>query len=286
MSERFVYLNGKYMPISEACISVLDRGFLFGDGVYEVIPVFGSNLLRVEGHLQRLGTSLKRISLENPFSDSEWEQKFDQLLDCNPGNDRAIYLQITRGVYPLRDLKIQQGVEPTVFMMTLNVEPVDVKVLEKGIETVTIEDFRWSACDIKSTSLVANVMLRQQATQYGVVDAILIKEGKVTEGTASNIFIVKDDVLVTPPTSKHLLPGITRDLVLELANDNEVKTEIRDIAATELRTADEVWLTSSTREIAPVVSLNSKLVGSGKAGPLWHKMINIYQEYKQQLRQA
>ncbi len=286
MSERFVYLNGSYMPISKASVSVLDRGFLFGDGVYEVIPVFGSKLLRVDGHLQRLATSLERISLDNPFSEAEWKQKFDQLLDCNPGDDRAIYLQITRGVYPIRDLKIQPGIEPTVFMMTLNVEPVDLDVLEKGIETVTIEDFRWSACDIKSTSLVANVMLRQQATQYGVVDAVLIKQGMVTEGTASNIFIVKNDTLITPPTSKHLLPGITRDLVLELANDNEISTEVREIAATELRDADEVWLTSSTREIAPVVRLNDKVVGSGKAGPLWHKMINIYQEYKQQLRQG
>lgn len=286
MSERFVYLNGDYLPISKACVSVLDRGFLFGDGVYEVIPVFGPNLLRVDEHLQRLEKSLERISLENPLGSSEWKEKFDQLLDCNPGNDRAIYLQITRGVYPLRDLKIKPGVEPTVFMMTLNVEPVDVSVLEKGIETITIEDFRWNACDIKSISLVANVMLRQQATSYGVVDAVLIKDGRVTEGTASNIFIVKDDVLITPPTSKQLLPGITRDLVLELANDNDVKTEVREVAASELRDADEIWLTSSTREIAPVVRLNDKLVGNGKAGALWHKMINIYQEYKQRLRQA
>ncbi len=286
MSERFVYLNGSYTPIGEASVSVLDRGFLFGDGVYEVIPVFGSNLLRVDEHLRRLATSLGRISLDNPFNETEWKEKFGQLLDCNPGNDRAIYLQITRGVYPLRDLKIQPDVEPTVFMMTLNVEPVDLDELKNGIETVTIEDFRWNACDIKSISLVANVMLRQQATSYGVVDAVLIKEGMVTEGTASNIFIVKNDILITPPTSKHLLPGITRDLVLELANDNEVRTEIREIAATELRDADEVWLTSSTREIAPVVRLNDRLVGSGKAGPLWHKMIHIYQEYKQQLRQA
>jgi D-alanine transaminase len=286
MAEKFVYLNGKYMPIAEASVSVLDRGFLFGDGVYEVIPVFGDNLLRVDEHLTRLNRSLERITLDNPLSSDEWKKEFKQLLDCNPGGDRAIYLQITRGAYPVRDLKIPPNVEPTVFMMTLEVQPVDIKVLGKGIETITIEDFRWSACDIKSTSLVANVMLRQQATHYGVVDAVLIKEGKVTEGTASNLLIVKDNVLITPPTGKHLLPGITRDLVLELAIANDVKTEIRNIAAKELRDADEVWLTSSTREIAPVVRLNDKLIGRGKAGPLWHKMINIYQDYKQQLRQA
>lgn len=286
MSEKDVYLNGKYLPIEQATISVLDRGFLFGDGVYEVIPVFGPNLLRVDEHLQRLDRSLSRISLVNPLSESEWKERFDQLLERNPGNDRAIYLQISRGAYQKRDLKIHPGVEPTVFMMTLDVEPIDIEVLKQGIETVTIEDFRWNACDIKSTSLVANVMLRQQAAQYGVVDAILIKQGNVTEGTASNIFIVKKGVLITPPISRSLLPGITRDLVLELASDNGFETEVREIEAIELRQADEIWLTSSTREIAPVVSLNDKPVGDGKAGPLWHTMINIYQEYKQQLRQA
>lgn len=286
MSNKFVYLNGNFMPIEQASVSVLDRGFLFGDGVYEVIPVFGNNLLRVDEHLQRLGRSLSRISLDNPLSEDGWKEQFDNLLDRNPGKDRAIYLQITRGAYEKRDLKTQPGVAPTVFMMTLDVEPVDLDVLRNGIETITIEDFRWNACDIKSTSLVANVMLRQQATNYGVLDAILIKNGYVTEGTASNIFIVKDDTLITPPTSRSLLPGITRDLVLELAAENGVNTEVREVAATELRQVDEIWLTSSTREIAPVVTLNDKNVGNGKAGPLWHKMINIYQEYKQHLRQA
>lgn len=286
MAEKLVYLNGNYLPIEQATVSVLDRGFLYGDGVYEVIPVFGRNLLRVDEHLQRLGKSLLRISLDNPLSDSEWKEIFDKLLECNPGNDRAIYLQVTRGVYPKRDLKIQSGIKPTIFVMTFDVEPIDINVLQKGIETVTIEDFRWNACDIKSISLVANVMLRQQATLYGVIDAILIKEGNVTEGTASNIFIINDGTLITPPTSRYSLPGITRDLVLELASDNGIKCEVRDIAASELRQADEIWLTSSTREIAPVVLLNDKRVGSGNAGPLWHKMINLYQEHKQQLRQA
>lgn len=286
MSKKYVYLNGDYMPIEQASVSVLDRGFLFGDGVYEVIPVFGLNLLRVDEHLQRLDRSLSRISLGNPLSETQWKETFDQLLDRNPGNDRAIYLQITRGAYEKRDLKTQPGIKPTVFMMTLDVEPVDLDSLRNGIETITIEDFRWNACDIKSTSLVANVMLRQQATNYGVLDAILIKDGYVTEGTASNIFIVKDNTLITPPTSRNLLPGITRDLVLELAAGNDIQTEVREVAATELRQANEIWLTSSTREIAPVVNLNDRLVGKGKAGPLWHKMINIYQEYKQQLRKS
>ncbi len=286
MPEKIVFLNGEYLPVEQATVSVLDRGFLFGDGIYEVIPVFGLKPLRVDEHLQRLQNSLSRISLDNPFDDESWKQIFDCLLEKNPGEDRAIYLQITRGAHPVRDLKIQAENRPTIFMMVLQVGVVDVTELEKGIKTVTIDDFRWHACDIKSISLVANVMLREQATQSGVVDAILVREGYVTEGTASNLFMLKNDVLITPPTSQHLLPGITRDLVLELAEENGIACEVRQIAEAELESADEIWLTSSTREIAPVVNLNGKDVADAKAGPMWKKMINIYQQYKQELRQA
>ena len=286
MPEKIVFLNGEYLPIEQATVSVLDCGFLFGDGVYEVIPVFGLKPLRVEAHLQRLQNSLSRISLANPFDDDTWKQTFDKLLAQNPGNDRAIYLQITRGRHAVRDLKIQTENRPTIFMMVLQVGAVDVSELEKGIETVTIDDFRWHACDIKSISLVANVMLREQAAQSGVVDAILVRDGYVTEGTASNFFMVKDNVLTTPPTSQHLLPGITRDLVLELAKANGINCEVRDIAETELESADEIWLTSSTREIAPVTKLNGKDVADARAGLVWKKMIHIYQNYKETLRQA
>ena len=286
MSEKIVFLNGEYLPVEQATISVLDRGFLFGDGIYEVIPVFGLKPLRADEHLQRLQNSLSRISMDNPFNNDEWKQIFDKLLAQNPGDDRAIYLQITRGAHPVRDLKIQTENCPTIFMMVLQVGAIDVSQLEKGIETVTIDDFRWHACDIKSISLVANVMLREQATQSGVIDAILIREGYVTEGTASNFFMVKDNVLYTPPTSQHLLPGITRDLVLELARENGIKCEVRQIAEAELESADEIWLTSSTREIAPVIRLNGKDVANARAGLVWKKMIHIYQDYKQALRQA
>ena len=287
MPDKIVYLNGEYLPVEQARVSVLDRGFLFGDGIYEVIPVFGLNLLRLDEHLQRLQNSLSRISMNNPLDNAQWKAVFDSLLSKNPGNDRAIYLQITRGAHPVRDLKIQQNdVKPTIFIMVLMVNPIDVNELKKGIETVTIDDFRWHACDIKSISLVANVMLREQATQADVVDAILVRDGCVTEGTASNVFIVKDGVLITPPVSKHLLPGITRDLVLELAEENGINCEVRNVQEAELNTADEIWMTSSTREIAPVVMLNRKPVGNKEAGPLWKKMIDIYQDYKQQLRNA
>lgn len=286
MSDKIVFLNSEYLPVEQATVSVLDRGFLFGDGIYEVIPVFGLKPLRVDEHLQRLQNSLSRISMNNPFDNDTWKHIFDKLLAQNPGDDRAIYLQITRGAHPVRDLKIQAENCPTIFIMVLQVGAVDVSELEKGIETVTIDDFRWHACDIKSTSLVANVMLREQATQSGVIDAILVREGYVTEGTASNFFMVKDNVLYTPPTSQNLLPGITRDLVLELAIENGIKCEVRQISEAELESADEIWLTSSTREIAPVIRLNGKDVANARAGLVWKKMIHIYQDYKQALRQA
>lgn len=286
MSGKIVYLNGEYLPVDEARVSVLDRGFLYGDGVYEVIPVYGTNMLRVNQHIERLKNSLSRISLRSPFSEQEWIGIFDRILELNPGGDRSIYLQITRGVYPARDLKTENNSSPTIFVMVMPINAVAVEELRKGIEAITLEDFRWHACDIKSISLIANVMMREQAKVANVVDAILLRDGFVTEGTASNVFIVKDNVVITPPKSKHLLPGITRDLVIELAEANSIKCEVRDIKSDELINADEIWMTSSTREIAPVIILDKKPVANGKVGPVWGTMMAIYQDYKNQLRQA
>jgi D-alanine transaminase len=288
-TSNIVYLNGQYLPVEEATVSVMDRGFLFGDSVYEVIPVFGGNLLALDKHLNRLQNSLNRISLANPYEKDEWLRLFQGLLEKNPGEDRAVYLQISRGVYPVRDLKIQtfNGESPpaTVYAMILHVKPPDLEVISAGISVITVDDFRWSACDIKSTSLVANVMLKQQASGTEVDDAILIKNGLVTEGTASNVFIVKDDVLITPPTGNSLLPGITRDLVIEIAENNAILVEEREIKEADLYHADEIWMTSSTREIAPVINLNGNPVSSDVAGSMWKRMMDLYQQYKQLLRQ-
>jgi D-alanine transaminase len=262
----------------------MDRGFLFGDGVYEVVPVFGNKLLRPDEHLSRLQNSLDRIGLSNPNLNADWKKIFSELLDKNPGNDRAIYLQISRGAYTKRDLSANKDCAPTVFVMVLQVVPPDIDVLSAGISVITVEDFRWNACDIKSTSLVANVMLKQQAAQAGVEDAILIKDGRVTEGTASNVFVIKEGVVITPPTGRQLLPGITRDLVIEIAENNAIVVEQREIKEAELFSADEIWMTSSTREIAPVIKLNDKAVGSGVAGSTWKRMMDLYQQYKQELR--
>ena len=279
-----VYLNGQYLPVEEATISVMDRGFLFGDAVYEVIPVFGGRLLRLDGHLHRLQNSLDRISLANPHDDEGWHSIFETLLQQNPGHDRAVYLQVTRGAYPKRDLAIDSQYPATVFAMILQVKQPDLNVVSAGISAITVEDFRWDACDIKSTSLVANVMLKQQAAQASVDDAILIKNGIVTEGTASNVFLVKDGKLITPPTGHQLLPGITRDLVLEIAENNAILVKEREIREAELYEADEIWMTSSTREIAPVIRLNAEDVGTGKAGEMWQRVMDLYQQYKQALR--
>jgi len=280
-----VYLNGDYLPIENATVSVMDRGFLYGDGVYEVIPVFANKMLRLDEHLQRLQNSLNRISLANPHSNDDWLRIFSQLLEKNDGEDRAIYLQISRGVYAKRDLRIDNAYPATVFSMVLQVTPPDIEVVSAGISVITVDDFRWNACDIKSISLVANVMLRQQASEAQVDDAILIKNCMVTEGTASNLFIVKNGILITPPTGPQLLPGITRDLVVEIAKNNAILVEERTIKEAELYTADEIWLTSSTREIAPVIKLNSEIVGSGVAGSMWKRMMDLYQQQKQELRQ-
>jgi D-alanine transaminase len=287
MSDNIVYLNGEYLPIEQASVSVMDRGFLFGDAVYEVIPVFGRHMLRLSEHLQRLHNSLTLASMQSPMNDAEWTQLFTTLLEKNPGADRAIYLQVTRGVYPKRDLTIKPEYKATVFAMVIHTTPMPMAEIEKGLRAVTIEDFRWHACNIKSTSLIANVMLRHQASEAEVSDAILVRAGgEVTEGTASNIFIVKQGVIVTPPTSNHLLPGITRDLVLDLAKQNGLSCEVRNINQDELETADEIWMTGSIREIAPVLELNGKPVADGKPGPVWRKMITIYLQHKQELRNA
>jgi D-alanine transaminase len=283
-SEPVVYINGEYLPQSQATVSVLDRGFLFGDGVYEVIPVFAGKPLRLTEHLDRLQRSMHRVSLKNPLTQPEWEEIFQRLLESNPGGDRSIYLQVTRGAAPIRDLSFSADIEPTVFVMVNDIKPVDYAKLEKGIEAITVDDFRWKACDIKSVSLIANVMIRLSANEQNVVDAIMVRGGLVTEGTASNIFVVHNGIISTPPKSDCLLPGITRDLVIELALANGLTVEERDIKQDELETADEIWLTSSTREIAPVVKLDNRVVGDGVAGDYWKKIIALYQGYKQELR--
>ncbi|MFA7095573.1 MAG: D-amino acid aminotransferase [Gammaproteobacteria bacterium] len=279
-----VYLNGEFLPKDEARVSVLDRGFLFGDGVYEVIPVYGGRLFRLEQHLDRLDQSLVGIRLANPHTRPEWRQIIGQLVELQGGGDQSVYLQVTRGAAPKRDHAFPADVRATVFAMSSPLTPNPPEVAQQGVAAITLEDIRWKYCHIKAVTLLANVLLRQQALDGGAVESILIRDGEVTEGAASNVFIVRAGELLTPPKGPFLLPGITRDLILELAAANGIPHREAAITEADLASAAEIWVTSSTREILPVTTLNGVPVGNGKPGPQWTRMAALFQAYKECLR--
>ncbi len=281
-----VYLNGKFLPLDQAFVSVLDRGFIFGDGVYEVIPAYGGVLFRLPHHLQRLDQSLAGIRLANPLTHAEWERLLTELIKRNASSahaDQYIYFQVTRGVAK-RDHSFPQGVPATVFAMSSPLPAPAPNLTNAGITAITLDDIRWQWCQIKAIALLPNILLRQQALDAGAAEAILLRNGEATEGAASNLFIVKNNTLITPPIGPKLLPGITRDLILELAIANGIACKEDIIMEPDLRSADEVWLTSSTKEILPVTRLDDMAVGTGKPGPMWARMIALYQDYKHSLR--
>lgn len=279
-----VFLNGDMLPIENAKVSVLDRGFLLGDGVYEVIPAYGGKLFRLQQHLDRLQNSLDAVSIPNPYNTKDWQALLQKLIDEKGTGDQSVYLQVTRGVAAKRDHTFSNDITPTVFAMSNPITTLPEDIIENGAAAITLDDIRWKRCDIKAITLLANVMLKQEAHDAGAAEAILIKDGSALEGAASNLFIVKDSVIITQPKSPQLLPGITRDLVLELAAKNNLAFEERDIKEQELQSADEVWLTSSTKEILPVTKLNDSPVNNGKPGPVWKKISNLYHQYKVELR--
>jgi D-alanine transaminase len=279
-----VYLNGKFVPDDAACISVLDRGFIFGDGVYEVIPAYHGCLFRLSEHLQRLQNSLDAIRITNPHSSQEWQTILNELIDKNHGGDLSVYLQVTRGVAK-RDHALPKDITPTVFAMANPLTPPDKTTLQNGVRAITGDDYRWVNCHIKAISLLPNVLLRQQAIDAGASETILLRNGEATEGAASNLFIVENNTLVTPPKGPFLLPGITRDLILELASQSHISWEESTISEQRLRDADEIWLTSSTKEILPVTYLDNQKVGNGTPGPMWHKMVDLFQAFKKSLGQ-
>jgi len=278
-----VYLNGNFLPIEQAQISVLDRGFLLGDGVYEVIPAFGGKLFRLTQHLQRLDNSLSAVRIPNPHTLTEWQEILQQLV-FDQDDDISIYLQVTRGVAPKRDHAFPEKVIPTVFAMSNTIPAPDPATLEQGVSAITLDDIRWKRCDIKAITLLANVILRQEAHDHDAAEAILIRDGNAMEGAASNLFIVSADTIYTPPKGPQLLPGITRDLVLELSHRHGMVIEERNISEQSLHCAQEIWLTSSTKEILPVTQLNNNPVGHGTPGKHWQQMIRLYRDYKKGLR--
>jgi D-alanine transaminase len=280
-----IYLNGAFMPLEEARIPVLDRGFIFGDGVYEVIPVYSKKPFRLGEHLARLQHSLDGIMLENPHSNREWQDLIGKLIDANEPEDQSVYLHITRGVAK-RDHAFPRGVKPTVFMMSNPLLSPSRETLDSGVIAVSAVDNRWLRCDIKAISLLPNVLLRQGAVDAGAVEAILFREDFLTEGAASNIFVVKDDTLLAPPKDNLMLPGITYDVVLELAASVGMPFEVRRISREEVFSASELLLTSSTKEVTPITHLDGKPVGSGKPGPFFAKLHDAYQAFKASVMRA
>jgi D-alanine transaminase len=277
-----VFLNGRTLPIEDAKVSVLDRGFIFGDGVYELVPVYSRVPFRLEEHLVRLERSLGAVKIRNPYAAAQWRQHIYALIDAQPHEDQAVYLQVTRGVAK-RDHAFPKDAEPTVFMMSNPLVSPPAVAVERGASAVTAQDNRWLRCDIKSTSLLGNVLLRQLSAEADAAETILFRDGALTEASASNVFIVKNGIVHSPPKDSLILPGITYDVVVELARANGVRMEFGRIAEKDVRGADEIWVTSSSKEVLAIVTLDGAKVGDGRPGPLFRRMHQLYQEFKQKV---
>ncbi|GAA4361653.1 aminotransferase class IV [Kangiella marina] len=280
------YLNGEFLTLEHATVPVLDRGFLFGDGVYEVIPVYAGKTFRFSSHISRLHKSLSAILMNFELPESDWLALCEGLIERNEFENASIYLQVTRGSYIDRHHDIPTLGEPTVFAMISPLPPVqkDWQASDiKSYSVITEDDIRWQRCDIKAITLLANCMLKQKALESGADDTILVRNGEASEATSSNLFIVRDGVIITPPLSEHLLAGVTREFILTLAQRHGIPFEERAIPEHELELADEIWLTSSTKEIRPVIKVNDVTIGDGVAGPVWRQMYQYYQELKEQL---
>jgi D-alanine transaminase len=283
MTQPIAHFNGQLLPLDRIAISPLDRGFIFGDGVYEVIPVYEGQMLRGREHFERLQRSMDEIRLPNPHTVEEWLGAARALLEHHPGN-QSVYIQVTRGVPAKRDHALPTGLTPTVFMMCYPLASPSREQVDNGVACVTARDFRWEKCHIKSTSLLGNVLARQISADVGATETILIRDGYLTEASASNVFVVKDGVVSAPPRDNLILLGITYDLLVQLAGEGAVKLEIRPVTEAELRAADEVWLTSSTKEVLAVTTIDGKPVGPGKPGPAFRRMHALFQEHKAGVR--
>jgi D-alanine transaminase len=285
MTAPIAHFNGKLLPLDQISISPLDRGFIFGDGVYEVIPVYSGVPLRGREHFERLQRSMDEIQLVNPHTVDEWMKVTEELLRHHPG-DQAVYIQVTRGAPQKRDHVIPKGLQPTVFMMSNPLASPSREAVENGVACVTSRDFRWEKCHVKSTSLLGNVLARQISADAGATETILFRDGNLTEASASNVFVVKKGVVYAPPRDNLILMGITYDLVMQLAREGAVKLEQRAVSEAEVRSADEIWLSSSTKEVLAVTTLDGKPVGTGKPGPNFKRMHQLYQEHKAKLAKA
>lgn len=272
------YLNGELLPLADARITPLDRGFLFADGVYEVVPVHRGRPFRLRGHLERLDDSLAAIRLPNPHGTQEWAGILDRLAQAAGGRELLLYVQVTRGAEHGRNHLFPKGATPTVFAFASPYPVPSAQVLESGLSAVTLDDIRWGRCDIKSVALLGNVLLRQEAADRGADEALLVRDGLLTEGSSSTIFLVVGGTLVTPPNDHRILPGTSRDAVLELAR-GWLPSEICELEARVLENADEVWIASAGRGVLPVTNIDGAPVGDGQPGPVWTEMYHRLQRH-------
>jgi D-alanine transaminase len=283
MTAPIAHFNGQLLPLDRISISPLDRGFIFGDGVYEVIPVYEGVMLRGREHFARLQRSMDEIRLRNPHTVDEWLRISTELLRHHPGS-QALYIQVTRGAPPKRDHVIPKDLQPTVFMMANPLVSPSREMVENGVACITSRDFRWEKCHVKSTSLLGNVLARQLSADVGATETIMFRDGMLTEAAASNVFIVKGGKVAAPPQDNFILLGITYELLANLADSGKLQLEIRPIREQEVRDADEIWLSSSTKEVLAVTTLDGKPVAGGKPGPVFKRMHALYQEFKATLR--
>ena len=275
-----VYLNGGFVSLAEARVPVMDRGFLFGDGVYEVVPVYSRRPFRLDEHLDRLDRSLAGIRLDNPLSRQAWREVVGRIVAEAAWDDQSVYIQITRGPMENRNHAFPKTVRPTVLVMPEPLLTPPQAQRDAGVAAVSAADIRWLRCDLKATSLLANCLLRQHAVEAGCAETVLFRDGFLTEGAASSIFVVRQGGLVVPPKGHLMLPGITYDLVLELAARHGLPAQVRDVLEAEVRAADELWMCSSTKEVLPIVALDGSAVGDGRPGPVFAKMYAWYQDFK------
>src|SRR6516165_2788054 len=274
-----VYLNGRFLPIEEAKIPVLDRGFIYGDGVYELIPVYKRRPFRLPQHLARLQHSLDGIRLANPHSEAEWTSIVSEMIARQTFEDQGVYFQVTRGVAK-RDHTFPAGVDATVFMMSNPLATPTAEQVEKGVTVVTADDNRWQRCDLKTISLVGNVLMRQHAADAGAVETVMFRDGNLTEASASNVLVVIRGVIVAPPKDNLILPGITYGAVYEFARDAGMPFEMRPVSRVEVQVADEMWLSSSTKEVIAVTTMDGRPFSTGVPGPVFRRMYALFQEHK------
>lgn len=278
------YLNGRYLPIEEARISPLDRGFLFGDGAYEVMPVYGGRPFRLQAHCARLTRSLHELRMRDPLSPEQWRAVFATLIEAGGQADQYLYWQVSRGAEPGRNHAPLPDIPRTVFAFGVPWPQVSPEVLEAGLACLTAPDTRWARCDIKSTALLANVLLRQLAVDAGAAETILLREGRLTDASASAVHVVIDGEVRTPPNSREILPSTTRTVVEELASRAGIAWRAAPVSEAELRAAQEIWISAATREVQPVTRLDGRAVGEGRPGPLWRRVYAAFQDWKGELQ--